>query len=328
MQRAKVLLADDSPATRMILRRLLKSCEYCEFDVVEATNGNDALAALWAPDGPRLALLDWQMPGLSGVEVCSRIRSQPDNPYVYTLLVTAREDRNSLLEGLGAGADDYLVKPFDSEELSYRLRTGLRIINLEDRLRKTQTRLEHEATHDQLTGLLNRGTVMEAFKRELDRGRRGGNQTSVILADIDFFKQVNDTHGHVAGDGVLQEVAAVLRQNLRSCDWIGRYGGEEFLMVLPETSVERAELLAERLRGAIEAHSIAVGDTPLNVTLSLGVDGTNVQEHSFVETLILNADTALYEAKRSGRNRVQRFGQPTRQGVISHADPRCALAAH
>jgi diguanylate cyclase (GGDEF)-like protein len=169
---------------------------------------------------------------------------------------------------------------------------------------------------------------MEALKRELDRGYRSGNQTSVILADIDYFKQVNDTHGHVAGDGVLQEVAAGLCHNLRSCDWIGRYGGEEFLIVLPETTTERAELLAERLRETIAAHSISVGDKHLNVTLSLGVDGTNAYEHSFVETLILNADTALYEAKRCGRNRVQRFGQPTVQGVISNADTRCALSAH
>lgn len=308
MHRVKVLLADDSSASRMILGRLLRSCEYCEYEIVEATNGIDALAALYAPDGPRLAILDWLMPGMSGVEICSRIRSQPDQPYIYMLLVTAREDRRSLLEGLGAGADDYLVKPFDSEELSYRLRTGIRIIELEDRLRSTQSRLEHEATHDNLTGLLNRGTVIEALKRELERGHRSGNETSIILADIDHFKQVNDTYGHVAGDCVLQEVSGVLHETIRSCDWLGRYGGEEFLIVLPDTRPEEAAILAERLREKVEAHLVQIGAQCLNVTLSIGLDGTQPDALASVESLILNADSALYDAKRHGRNRVERYG--------------------
>jgi diguanylate cyclase (GGDEF)-like protein len=301
MARLQILLADDSSTSRMVIRRLLVSCDY---DVVEVNNGADALAALQKEDGPHIAILDWQMPGLSGVEVCKQVRARSDERYVYMILVTAREDKKSLLDGLAAGADDYLVKPFDSDELTYRLRTGVRIIELEDRLRMAQARLEHEARHDGLTGILNRNAILETLHKELERSHRMGHPTAVIMADVDHFKRINDTHGHAAGDQVLRSVAEAIRSSVRPYDSVGRYGGEEFLIVLPETSPADVETIAERVRTAAAANPILIDGRSVVATLSLGIDTTEPEDAMDAERMISAADMAMYQAKSAGRNRV------------------------
>lgn len=309
MGRLQVLLADDSSASRMVIRRLLVSCGY---EVVEVDNGTAALEALRTAGGPRLAILDWQMPGLSGVEVCTQIRAQSEHAYVYMLLITAREDRKSLFEGLAAGADDFLVKPFDTEELTYRLRTGVRIIELEDRLRKAQARLEYEATHDGLTGILNRSAVVQSLHRELDRGQRTGRNTAVLMADVDHFKRINDVYGHSTGDGVLRAVAEIIQRSVRPYDSVGRYGGEEFLIVLPETSPIDVETIAERVRSAAAATPVCINGKNVFVTLSIGIDTSGPECTSDAEGMISAADMAMYQAKHAGRNRVHRrvFNRP------------------
>lgn len=303
MARLQVLLADDSSTSRMVIRRLLVSCDY---EVVEVDNGADALATLQKENGPHIAILDWQMPGLSGVEVCRQVRARSDERYVYMLLVTAREDRKSLLDGLAAGADDYLSKPFDTEELACRLRTGVRIVELEDRLRKAQARLEYEATHDGLTGILNRSAILEMLQKELERSQRTGRPTAVLMADVDHFKRINDAHGHAAGDQVLRSVAEVIRRSVRPYDSVGRYGGEEFLIVLPETNPADVETVAERVRAAAAATPILIDGQEKLVTLSIGIDAAAPDDMTDAERMVSGADMAMYQAKNAGRNRVHR----------------------
>lgn len=303
MARLQILLADDSSTSRMVIRRLLLSCDY---EVVEVDNGADALALLQKEDAPHIAILDWQMPGLSGIDVCKQVRARSDERYVYMLLVTAREDRKSLLDGLAAGADDFLVKPFDSDELTYRLRTGVRIVELEDRLRKTQSRLEYEATHDGLTGILNRSAILETLQKELGRCHRTGRTSAVLMADVDHFKKINDAYGHTAGDQVLRSVADVIRRSVRPYDSVGRYGGEEFLIVLPETSPADAETVAERVRAAAAANPVPIDGKDVFVTLSIGVDTTAPEDMTDAERMVSAADMAMYHAKSTGRNRVHR----------------------
>lgn len=303
MGRLQILLADDSSTSRMVIRRLLVSCDY---DVVEVDNGADALAALQKENAPHIAILDWQMPGMSGVDVCRQVRARSGERYVYMLLVTAREDRKSLLDGLAAGADDYLVKPFDTEELACRLRTGVRIIELEDRLRKAQARLEYEATHDGLTGILNRNAILEMLHKELERSHRSGRPAAVLMVDVDHFKRINDVYGHATGDQVLRSVAEVIRRSVRQYDSVGRYGGEEFLIVLPETSPADVETIAERIRAAAASTPILIDGRNVFVTLSIGIDTTGPDDVADAERMVSAADMAMYQAKNAGRNRVHR----------------------
>jgi diguanylate cyclase (GGDEF)-like protein len=240
------------------------------------------------------------MPGMDGVEICQRVRSSNREPYVYILLLTARTEAQDLIEGMEAGADDYLTKPFNAQELRVRLRAGTRILNLQEELVRTREALRLQATHDGLTGLYNRTTIMDKLDDELSRSQRSGLPVSVVMLDIDRFKQINDTRGHLVGDAVLREAAQRLKTAARRYDAVGRYGGEEFLVVLPGCDAVAAEAQAERLREAI-------GGTPFNctgqsipLTVSLGVACTL---HCAPEVLLREADDALYEAKGGGRNR-------------------------
>jgi diguanylate cyclase (GGDEF)-like protein len=261
------------------------------------------LAALRQPDAPQLALLDWVMPGRNGIEVCRAIRQEEGRPYTYLILVTGRSGKTPMLDGLEAGADDYLVKPVDTHELRARLNTAKRILDLQERLLATQYQLREQATRDSLTGLWNRPMIFETLARELTRSQREHRPLAVIMADVDHFKDVNDTHGHLVGDTVLHQTAERLLAALRPYDTVGRYGGEEFLIVLPGCCGGSALALAERLRQSVACAPLAAGATSLRVTLSLGVaawDGA-----SAVPDLLRNADAALYRAKRGGRNRVE-----------------------
>lgn len=296
----KVLIADDSGITRHLLGSCLRSWEY---QCVEATNGLDALAALSAADSPRLAILDWHMPGLDGLRVCQSLRAKAtDENYCYVIMLTGKTDRDSLLQALEAGVDDFLTKPFDAAELKQRLLAGRRILALQDRIVTAHEALRLQATQDQLTGCWNRGAILDILEQELDLAARESRSVGVILLDIDRFKQINDEHGHQAGDEVLRQVVDRLQAELCSHASIGRYGGEEFLITIPDADEAVVTNLGERLRACLCDKPMHVQGNELTATMSLGATTTDAQGDFNAGELIGAADLALYAAKRNGRN--------------------------
>jgi len=299
----KVLAAEDNPVFQSMLSNMLTKWGY---HPVIARDGNEAWEALQQPDGPQLAILDWMMPGLNGVDICRGIRAAGREPYVYILLLTARTDAHDLVEGMEAGADDYVTKPFQAHELRVRLRAGRRILELQQQLLAAREALREQATHDGLTGLLNRTAILEMLHKELARASREGHALSLLMVDIDRFKQVNDTHGHAAGDAVLREAASRMREAVRSYDGVGRYGGEEFLIVLPGCDGDSAVFQAERVRDTVAASPFFTGQHSIAVTCSIGASSRAVPCETDGETLLREADLALYGAKGHGRDRVER----------------------
>lgn len=291
----RVLVAADDGLSRKILEDYLHSWGY---DAVLATNGQEAWDILQDEDRPNIAILDGVMPGMDGLEVCENLRSMNLPNYVYIILLTALSSVEDVVKGLVAGADDYIKKPFNHDELKYRLKIGERIIKLEQRILCM-------ASTDYLTGMLNRRAFMERLTGEINRARRHQSNLGVIIADIDHFKRVNDNHGHQSGDLVLQEVAKSLLANCRIYDFVGRYGGEEFIACLPGATVEETCQIAERMRQGLEQQSICLPEqhVAVNITASFGVTGIEGGEASSDE-LIRWADDALYKAKNNGRNQV------------------------
>ncbi len=304
----RVLIAEDHPHLGPLLREQLRPWGY---EVVLVHDGCAALEAMCAPDAPRLALLDWLMPGLDGIEVCRRLRAESASPYAYLILMTGQGGRQQMLDGLEAGADEFLTKPVEPAELKARLGAGRRIIAMQEQLRD-------EASRDGLTGLWNRAATLNVLARELDRAQREGQPLAVVLADLDHFKNINDTFGHLAGDAVLRHTAQRMVASLRPYDAVGRYGGEEFLILLPGCGSASALGLVERLRGCVAAEPIAAEGTDVYVTLSLGVAVTDGQANPGAVELLRAADMALYAAKRAGRNRVQLDGAPVRLDGTFH----------
>jgi len=301
------------------------------FDVVTAVDGEQAWQILEGADTPRLAILDWMMPGMDGVDVCRKVREQLTGPYIYMLLLTSKREKEDIVSGMAAGADDYVSKPFDPQELRMRLKAGERIIDLQEKLLQAQQELHYMATHDNLSGLQNRYAILEALRRELSRARREGREVGIILADIDHFKRINDSLGHLAGDAVLREVAARLRKHVRPYDYVGRYGGEEFLVVLPECPLRATQGAAERMQKAVFQEPVLLAEGPVNVTISLGVTGYAQGETDEIQALIRAADGALYRAKAAGRNRVMvaesaDFGEDPPPPALSMEKPRLASA--
>jgi len=299
----KVLIADDDAISRRVLKGTLERSGY---EVVAVDNGNAAAEALHEPEGPRLALLDWVMPGLNGPEVVRTVRSRREQRYVHMILLTSKQSKEDIVEGLGSGADDYLTKPFHPAELKARLRTGERILQLEDKLVEAREEMRFKATHDALTSLWNRGMILELLHREMERFKRGREhgEISVILGDVDNFKKVNDTYGHAAGDEVLREVAARLVGSVRSYDAVSRYGGEEFLVVMAGCGVECASARAEQIRKSIEGQPTRTQEGDVVITMSFGVAVSGDWEGLDGDGLIREADAGLYHAKGQGRNRV------------------------
>jgi len=297
----RVLVADDNLISRRLLEAALRKWDY---EVVAAADGNEAWEILRSPNAPRLAILDWMMPGLSGPEICRRVRASGGERYTYILLVTSRSENQDVVEGLEAGADDYITKPFDQMELRARLASGRRIIELEDQLLRAQATLREQATRDALTKAWNRRSILEILDREVDRALREHSPLSVAMCDLDHFKQINDTYGHLAGDAVLVEAVTRMRASMRSYDSLGRYGGEEFLLLFPGCEASAAVRLAERMRREIESRPLDWQTGPIRFTISFGVTTLQAGRRLPSEALLRVADTALYQAKQQGRNRV------------------------
>jgi diguanylate cyclase (GGDEF)-like protein len=297
----KVLIADDSMISRRLLEAALHKWSY---EVVVACDGAEAWEHLRTEGAPRIAILDWMMPGLSGPEVCRRVRQLAQDHYTYILLVTSRRLKEDLIEGMEAGADDYITKPFDQNELKVRLGPGRRIVELHDALLEAQKALREQATIDSLTGVWNRRMILDNLDAEIARTIRAGSTVGLVLMDLDRFKSVNDTYGHLAGDAVLRETAAKLRESSRTYDAVGRYGGEEFLIVLAGCDEGAARRQAERLRKEIETNEVLFDGQALRTTGSFGVTSLPAGCHVDGASLLRVADDALLEAKRRGRNTV------------------------
>jgi diguanylate cyclase (GGDEF)-like protein len=297
----KILIADDEPVSRRMLQGLLVKWGY---EVISAEDGNAAWEHLKASDAPRMALLDWMMPGQNAVDVCREMRRHRPEPYTYILLLTANDAKESVVEGLESGADDYLTKPFHPQELKARISVGLRLLELEDKLVQAREAMRFKATHDMLTGVWNRGTILETLDREISRSRREGLSLGVLIGDLDHFKSVNDTYGHIAGDAVLREITKRMQYDVRPYDAVGRYGGEEFLILLPGCDSTQTADKADRLRRVIAQEPVDTSAGLLNITMSLGGVATKDWPSDTANQILQMADTALYHAKEAGRNRV------------------------
>ena len=300
-----ILIAEDNPVSRKLMEMTLRQAGY---DVVSAKNGREALRIFKKNFFP-IVLTDWGMPEMDGLQLCKAIREQPSEGYVFIFLVTARDSKNDIIVGLEAGADDYLTKPFDRAELIARLKTAMRVLNLEKSLKDAYEKIRILSITDKLTGCYNRTYMDEYLAKEITRATRYGRPISLVMADIDHFKRVNDTHGHQAGDLVLKNFVLSIRKGLRKdVDWVARYGGEEFLVVLPETDFESAMLSAERLRKIVSESVASFQGEEIRITASFGVVGfvpSTKNKKTPYETIIDQADKALYQAKNEGRNKVK-----------------------
>ena len=290
-----------------------RRCAPGAIDVTSVANGRQAIAALAPADGPSLAVLDWSMPETDGLEVCRSIRSNPESRYIYAILLTSHDRDEDVIAGFDAGADDYVTKPFNTKELRARVRSGARIVQLQHQLVAAHEELREKAMHDPLTGLLTRGAFFEISDHEFPRARRSKTPLSIVMADIDHFKSINDRFGHPGGDEVLREVARRLQTTFRKEDAVGRYGGEEFVALAVGCLGPDAIGLAERFRQAVEREPFTIGSTRVAVTTSVGVvTGTAADG---VEGLVGVADEALYRAKATGRNRVVAAESTTNVGL-------------
>jgi two-component system cell cycle response regulator len=298
----RILLVDDEPTQRLIMARLLKRAGY---EVETASNGKEALEKIEGGDF-QLMITDWEMPEMDGIALCSALRASQTEGYIYTILLTARDAIEHVVTGLQAGADDYLTKPVIEPELIARLSTGKRIVTLERSLRQANEENRRLSITDPLTGSYNRRYLMEQLPREIERAARYGRQLSVIMCDVDHFKKINDTYGHLAGDEVLRWFVTHLQKGVRACDWIARYGGEEFVAVLPETVVASAATAAEHLRQEISTSPFVSNELSFDVSASFGVSGwrSNVPQGATLDALMAKCDGGVYASKAAGRNKV------------------------
>lgn len=316
----KALIADDDQVIRMILEKQLQSWG---FDTVTASNGEEAFYIITEQeDPPRIVLLDWEMPKLDGIALCQKIRSSESNDPPYIILVTGHTDSDRIATALQAGANDFLSKPTKPIELRARLGVGMRTLELQRRLNLANHMLAYKAEHDELTGLRNRGSLIDRLDTEIARSQRTGENLAVGILDIDYFKRVNDTYGHPVGDRVLKEFAERMRDTFRPYDLLGRYGGEEFMVAcsIPE---EESKRVFERFRKAVAETPFLKDDLGLEITVSIGIrqyTGEPGSIKSTLLTLISDADAALYRAKNGGRNRVELTDHLESKNAGRHTD--------
>ncbi len=305
----RILIADDESLSRRLLQATLKKWGY---EVVETRDGDEAWAALSKPDAPKMVILDWMMPGLSGPEICRKLRETPHTQSTYALLLTAKGGKEALVEGLQAGADDYIPKPFDRAELKARVHVGARMIQIQreldermEELEEANLKLQALSSRDGLTGIPNRRHFDKEIEREWNRAIRDRKPLALIMIDIDFFKKYNDGVGHLGGDECLKKVSGALGEIAkRGGDMVARYGGEEFSALLSNSDLKGASILAERMLKGVSDLAIAHPNSEVagHVTISLGIASHRPERDSFFKALIADADKALYEAKNAGRN--------------------------
>jgi diguanylate cyclase (GGDEF)-like protein len=300
-----VLLAEDQEISRKLTEKILRKTG---INVTSVENGRKALELFKKQFFP-IILTDWMMPEMDGLELCRAIRSAKSSGYVFIILLTARDSKEDIIAGLEAGADDYLAKPFNPGELNARIKTGMRILELERSLKKANEEIKKLSVTDPLTGCYNRGYLNDRLSKDITYALRYKHPLSLILCDIDHFKIVNDTYGHQAGDLVLIDFVNTIQRTFRNkIDWLVRYGGEEFIIVLPETNVQGAKVLAERLRTKISHQKTQIDNIEIKVTASFGVAGFThpIQKEKISDIkLITKADQLLYQAKEEGRNRIK-----------------------
>lgn len=295
-----VLIAEDDRVARAQLESLVSSWGY---DIIYAKDGLEAIEMFNAKK-PNIILLDWVMPGLEGVNVCKKIRSIKTEQYTYIIMLTAKVNQSDIITGLNAGADDFVGKPFNNEELRLRLEVGKRVVKLESDLLAFQQKLKHQADHDFLTGLYNRSALMARLKEEKVRSVKNQRPYGLIMIDIDHFKNINDTYGHQAGDDVLKKFSVRIKEFCRAYDIVGRFGGEEFIVVLPNAGLNTAYMIAERIRCIVADKPFKISDNEIRITSSFGVS-TNMNNINIgIEEHIKVCDDALYKAKEAGRNMV------------------------
>ncbi len=302
----KVLVADDSRVYRKLVEHTLSDKQYA---LLFAKSGREAID-LFSEHQPSIVITDWMMPDLSGIELCEHIRKQSRQPYTYLIILTGNTEKDKLVTGLAAGADDYLTKPFHREELLARVGVGRRIVELHRQLEAKNLLLEELALTDPLTGLPNRRAIEDWATRQLSGALRYGFSFLVVLADLDHFKAVNDTYGHDAGDSVLRKFSEILKTNSRRSDICGRIGGEEFLFILTHTTQENARVVIERIRAELEATKFDFNGGSLTVTASFGLAAFEGTQTADFNRLVTQADVALYAAKRTGRNRIEIAATP------------------
>jgi two-component system cell cycle response regulator len=311
----KVLVADDSRVSRKLVEHSLSDEQYA---LLFAESGREAMA-LFSEHQPSIVITDWMMPDLSGIELCEYIRKQARQPYTYIIILTGNTEKDKLVTGLAAGADDYLTKPFHREELQARVGVGRRIVELHRQLEAKNLLLEELALTDPLTGLPNRRAIEDWANRQLSGAQRYGFSFFLVLGDLDHFKAVNDTYGHDAGDSVLKKFAEILKANSRRSDICGRIGGEEFLLILTHTTQENAKKVIERIRRELETTKFDFDGGSLTVTASFGIAGFEGTQPVDFNRLVIQADAALYAAKRTGRNRMEVAATPLPEGTPSPA---------
>jgi two-component system cell cycle response regulator len=296
----KILIAEDNLTSRMILVAIVSEWGY---EPLPVEDGAQALSILQADDAPRLLLLDWEMPKINGLALCKKIREEDTSNPPYIILLTGRSDTDDIVTGLKVGANDYISKPFDNAELKARLQVGKRMLDLQDELNRAKETMAFHANYDALTELMNRRAVMKAMANEIERSKRSLQPLYICMCDVDHFKKINDTHGHLAGDAILKEIAQRFNNSLRPYDLCGRYGGEEFLIIL-SSKKDHVHGVFERIRRAIADKPFIFEDTELHVTISCGVTlySPPTDERNTTQ-MLTDADTALYDAKNTGRNR-------------------------
>jgi two-component system, cell cycle response regulator len=300
-QELQVLVVDDSPVYRKLVEHAFEGKPY---SLTFAKSGHEALD-LFATHLPAIVITDWMMPDLSGLELCQRLRADVHRGYTYIILLTSIADKDNVVKGLAAGADDYLTKPFDPDELLARIGVGRRIIDLHRQIDAKNKLLEEMAHSDPLTGLPNRRAIEDWAARQLRGAARHGFPYWVVLVDLDSFKSVNDTHGHAGGDVLLQEFGEILKSFTRASDICGRLGGDEFLMVVTHAEADGLYKTIERLREKLAEHQFEIGNEKVSITASFGIAGFSGKDALDFTTLVRRADKALYVAKRAGRNLIR-----------------------
>jgi two-component system, cell cycle response regulator len=320
----RILIVDDDATSRLVVESAVRALGHECFSLTDGEQAWDAVQS----GHPDVVLSDWLMPGMSGVELCQRIRGRTSGEYTYLIMLTSQATVEQALEGMRAGADDYLLKPLNPDDLAVRLIAAARVTYLHSQLARQRTELKELnvelvaiARHDQLTGLGNRLALQEEFEKLEARVTRYGHRYSIALVDIDHFKSFNDCYGHQAGDNALRDVAHQLKAATRKGDSIYRYGGEEFLCIFPERSIPGGAVAVERMRSGVQALAISHAANDLGVvTVSAGLSMLDPGATRPVNEVLREADEALYRAKELGRNRVESAARPVGLDELSTLD--------